>query len=231
MIRRRGSDERASSAGSADSLPGECVALVHGFLANSLMLAVLSHRLRGRGYRTDAWGYRNMCCSLLVHADRFAERLRQLDADPSVGTLHLVTHSMGCIIARAALERRRPTKLGRFVMLAPPNRGSFVATAAAGTFGRFFRPVVELSTDEHSLVNTLPAPRGVDIGVIAAGRDVLVTHESTRPDAPHDHVTIPCLHSSLLFRRDAADLTASFLRDGRFPATVPAGGVHASPRT
>lgn len=195
----------------------ECVALVHGFFANSLMLAVLARRLRRQGYRADPWGYRNMCCSLLVHADRFAGVLRRLDADPTLGRIHLVTHSMGCIIARAALDRFRPAKLGRFVMLAPPNRGSFVAKAAAGTFGRFFRPVAELSTAEGSLIHSLPTPQGIDIGVIAAGRDALVAPESTRPDAPHDHITIPCLHSSLLFRRDAADMIASFLRSGRFP--------------
>ena len=130
---------------------GECVALVHGFLANGMMLAVLSRRLRRLGYRTEPWGYRNMCCSLMVHADRFGEVLRRLDADPSVSKVHLVTHSMGCIIARAALAGARPAKLGRFVMLAPPNRGSFVATKAVGAFGRIFRPVEELATTPESL--------------------------------------------------------------------------------
>jgi pimeloyl-ACP methyl ester carboxylesterase len=215
--------------GTADASPRgrECVALVHGFLANSMMLAVLAHRLRRHGYRTEPWGYRNMCCSLLVHADRFADVLRTLDAAPTIDTLHLVTHSMGCIIARAALDRFRPTKLGRFVMLAPPNRGSFVATAAAGTFGRIFRPVVELSTAEDSLVNSLPMPQGVDLGVITAGRDAIIAPESTRPDSPHDHATVHCLHSSLLFRRDAAELVAAFLRDARFPdASTPPGSGH-----
>jgi len=209
--------------------PRECVVLVHGFLANALMLTVLARRLRRRGYASEIWGYRNMCCSLLVHAERFASVLRRLDAAPGVSRIHLVTHSMGCIIGRAALGIERPGKLGRFVMLAPPNRGSFVATAAAGTFGRMFRPVEELTTRDDSLVNSLPMPWGVDIGVIAAGHDALVTTESTRPDVPHDHVTVPCMHSSLLFRRDAADLVAAFLRDGRFPGSVAAAEMHATP--
>jgi pimeloyl-ACP methyl ester carboxylesterase len=208
--------------------PRECVVLVHGFLANTLMLTVLARRLRRRGYAAEIWGYRNMCCSLMVHAERFAAVLRRLDASPGVSRIHLVTHSMGCIIGRAALGIERPDKLGRFVMLAPPNRGSFVATAAAATFGRFFRPVEELTTHGDSLVNSLPMPWGVDIGVIAAGHDALVTEESTRPDVPHEHVTVPCLHSSLLFRRDAADLVAGFLRDGRFPG-VATDAAHPTP--
>ncbi len=189
---------------------------MHGFLANTLMLSLLGRRLGQRGYLTKPWGYTDMRCSILVHAEAFAHELALLDADRAVGTVHLVTHSMGSIVARAALQLHRPRKLGRFVMLAPPNRGSFVATATAGLLGGLFRPVAELSTADDSLVNSLAMPAGVDVGVIAAGRDALVATESTRPGVPHAHVTLPCLHSSLLFRQDAADLTASFLAHGDF---------------
>lgn len=217
-------------AGSQSARPGECVTLVHGYLANTLMLAVLDRRLRGHGFTTSTWGYWNMQCSLLVHARRFAGELQLLDADPRIGTLHLVTHSMGGIIARAALDRFRPRKLGRFVMLAPPNRGSFVATAAAGTLGRLLKPVAELSTSDSSLVNSLPMPEGVEIGVIAAEYDALVAADSTHPRVPHAHVTLPTWHTGLLFRRETADLVAGFLGSGRFPAEpVATGGADPRP--
>lgn len=205
------------------------VALVHGYLANRLMLGVLGARLRGRGFEPRPWGYWNMRCSLLVHADRFVRRLMDLDADAEVHTLHLVTHSMGGIIARAALDRYRPAKLGRFVMLAPPNKGSFVATRAAGTFGRVLEPVRELSTAGDSLVNSLPVPRDVEIGVIAAEWDALVSADSTRPDVPHAHATLPTFHSGLLFRRDAADYVAAFLATGRFPTSSAPAATPAQP--
>jgi len=211
----------AAAAASVPGAPGrgqrEVVSLVHGFLANRLMLSLLAHRLGRHGYLPRPWGYWNMCCSIRVHAERFATQLERLDADPGIDALHLVTHSMGGIIARAALDRYRPRKLGRFVMLAPPNRGSFVATAAAGAFGGLFRPVAELTTAPDSFVNSLGTPSGVQIGVIAAGHDALVAPESTDPGVPHDLVTLPCLHSSLLFRRDAAALVADFLATGSFP--------------
>lgn len=199
-------------------IANEHVALVHGFLANKYMFGTLARRLRERGLRPRAWGYWNIACSLLVHADRFAAELARLDADPGIDRIHLIGHSMGCIIGRAALDRYRPAKLGRFVMLAPPNRGSFVATAAAGTFGRFLRPVAELSTASDSLVNLLPTPQGVDIGVIAARYDALVTEESTRPDGPHAHTILPTWHTGLLYRRETADLAATFLTTGSFAA-------------
>ncbi|NDC54018.1 MAG: alpha/beta fold hydrolase [Planctomycetia bacterium] len=202
------------------------VVLVHGYLANRFMLSPLAARLRGRGFEARKWGYWNIRCSLLVHAERFARWLMERDAEAGVHTLHLVTHSMGGIVARAALDRYRPDKLGRIVMLAPPNRGSFVATRAAPTFGRVLEPVRELSTAADSLVNSLPTPRDVDIGVIAAEWDALVTEESTRPHVPHAHTTVPTFHTGLLFRRDAADLIASFLDSGRFS---PSEATAASP--
>ncbi len=159
-----------------------------------------------------------MQCSLLVHAERFARELAARDADPTVGTLHIVTHSMGGIVARAALDRYRPRKLGRVVMLAPPNRGSFVATRAVGTFGRFLKPVAELSTAPDSLVNELPMPPDLELGVIAAQYDALVSEASTHPAVPHAHVTLPTWHTGLLFSRDAANLVAEFLARGVFPA-------------
>jgi hypothetical protein len=206
--------------GSPADRPRECVAMVHGFMANKYMLTVLGRRLRTHGYLTTAWGYWNMQCSLLVHAERFARELATLDRDPRIDTIHLVAHSMGCIIGRAALARYRPAKIGRFVMLAPPNRGSFVATAAARTFGKILKPVVELSTADDSLVNSLPMPQGIDIGVIAAKHDALVAEESTHPDGPHAHVTLATWHTGLLFRPETADLVAGFLATGAFPPAM-----------
>ncbi|MFM8953277.1 MAG: esterase/lipase family protein [Planctomycetaceae bacterium] len=200
----------------------EHVALIHGYLANKFLLAPLARRLRRRGYGTTPWGYWNIRCSLLVHADRFSRELERLDADPVIDTIHVVTHSMGGIVTRAALDRYRPRKLGRLVMLAPPNHGSFVASRAVNSFGRFLRPVTVLSTAADSLVNLLPTPEGLDIGVIAAQYDALVSEESTHPDVPHAHVTLPTWHTGLLFNRPAADLIADFLASGTFDARLPA---------
>ncbi len=212
-----------AAAGIAAITPWECVSLVHGFLAHPFMMSMLGQRLDSRGYLAKPWGYWDMRCSILEHAEAFSLELARLDADRAVGTIHLVTHSMGGIIARAALDRFRPRKLGRFVMLAPPNRGSFVANATVGMLGGILKPVSELTTARDSLVNSLGMPADIDVGVIAASRDALVALESTRPTVPHAHITIHCLHSMLLFRRDAADLVAGFLATGEFPPE-PTGG-------
>ena len=155
---------------------------------------------------------------MLEHGQRFAERLSQLNDSPSIRRIHVVAHSMGGIVTRAALREGIPSKLGRLVMLAPPNRGSFVATATAGFMGSVFRPVAELTTHPESLVNTLEEPQGIEVGVIAAELDQLISMESTRLTMPHAHTVLRCMHSSLLFRRDSALLTHRFLSHGSFLA-------------
>jgi len=195
------------------------VVLVHGYLAHRVHLSLLSRRLQAENFATLNWGYPTVRTSLVVAAERLASTLDRLDAEPSQSPLHLVTHSMGGIVARAALERVRPRRLHRWVMLAPPNRRSDMARLLEPYFGGWSPPVRELSSGKTGLVHSLGMPTDVEVGVIAAGYDLLVREESTRPDVPHEHVTIPCMHSALLVRRDAHRQVVSFLRTGRFHST------------
>ncbi len=199
------------------------VVLTHGFMAHRLLLKLFAARLRRTGWETKIWGYESFLTSVTHHAGRFSAYLDRLEADEQIEQIHLVTHSMGCIIGRMAIATKRPRKLGRFVMLTPPNRGSFVATAMPGIVGRVFRPVAELTTAPDSLVNSLADPDNVDVGIIAAAQDTLVSLESTRLGIPHEHITLPCLHSAVLFRRDAATYTDAFLRTGLFSPTQSSG--------
>jgi len=200
----------------------DLVVLTHGFMAHRLLLTRLSGRLRRAGWQTRIWGYESFRTSVVRHAERFTDLLSELASDQRIDRIHLVTHSMGCIIGRLAISQVRPPKLGRFVMLTPPNRGSFVATKTVRIFGRLFPPVAELTTNPDSLVNTLADPADVEVGVIAAARDTLVDLESTRLRIPHEHVTLPCLHSAVLFRQDTATLIDEFLKTGRFTPAKPA---------
>ena len=194
----------------------ELVVLTHGFMAHRIMLYLLAGRLRRAGWNIDIWGYESFVTSVRTHAQRFSDFLAERCDDERYDRIHLVTHSMGCIIGRMAIDQVQSRKINRFVMLTPPNRGSFVATWMAKLFGRLFRPVAELTTEHDSLVNSLADPAHVEIGVIAAEQDALVSLESTRLGVPHEHITLPCLHSAVLFRRDAAHHIHSFLKTGHF---------------
>lgn len=200
----------------------ETVVLVHGFLAHRAWLGLLERRLRRQGFRTINWGYPTVFRSVREPAARLRNMLLQLAETPSGGhapgmsPLHLVVHSMGGILARAALEPGVPPRLRRMVMLGTPNGGSEVARRLAPYVGGLSPPVRELSAGTDGIVHSLGMPEGLEIGVLAARYDILVSEASTRPPVPHQFVSIPCSHSGLVLRPDAARQVASFLKTGRF---------------
>jgi pimeloyl-ACP methyl ester carboxylesterase len=192
----------------------DAVILVHGLAANQLVMAPLARAL-GRAYgHVVNWGYSSLWSPLERHGQRLAAVIKALEERAE--RIHLVTHSMGGIITRLALAEFQPQRLGRLVMVAPPNRGSHVATWLAPWLGRICPPLVQLADCQDSLVCRLPLPQVQELGVIAAATDFLVREPSTRLGCETDHIILPGLHSSLLFRRETAEQVQFFLEHGRF---------------
>jgi len=204
-------------AGQSEASPKrETVVLVHGLAANRSILWPLQRSLRRRGYRTHNWGYSSIRGEIQSLSSSLSGELQKLNADPLVGRFHLVTHSMGSILARAALASHDFSQLKRVVMLGPPHGGSRVATQLARSLGWFCQPLVQLSDCPDSLVNNLVEPTGYEIGIIAAAQDRVVRIDDTCLSCQSDHIVVNSGHTSMLFRREVADLIESFLRQGRF---------------
>ncbi len=134
--------------------------------------------------------------------------------------VHIVAHSMGGIITRLALAEFQPRRLGRLVMVAPPNRGSHVATWLAPWLGRICPPLVQLADGDDSFVCRLPLPQVPELGVIAAATDFLVREPSTHLGCETDHITLAGLHSAILWRRETAEQVQHFLEHGSFRRTA-----------
>lgn len=202
----------------ADSHLADVVVVIHGLGANRLLMRPLARRLRREFPRVLNWGYSSLWSPLERHVEPLTQLLSKLDADKEVGRIHLVTHSMGGIITRLALRQQLPTKIGRLVMLAPPNRGSHVARRLAPLLGWICPPLVQLSDAGDSFVcSLLPLEKErVEIGVIAAQTDLLVALDSTPLTAQTPHIILPGFHSSLVWRTETARRAAHFLRSGRF---------------
>ena len=194
---------------------GETVLLVHGLLRTPRSLATLARSLERAGYATRRFGYRSTRGGIADHAIALEALLVEL-ASGDCTRLHLVGHSLGNLVARAALERFRHAKLGRVVMLVPPNRGSPVARWLAPWLGDFVPVLRELSDGPGSAVLALPARPDVPIGIIAARYDHLVPERSTHLAGERDHVRIAATHTSVLWNRRVQELVRAFLRDGRF---------------
>lgn len=199
-----------------ENAEGDTVVLVHGLLANPIVMGSLARWLTPSFSKVCNWGYDSLWSPIERHAARLATLLRELDAERHEQRIHLVTHSMGGIIARVALAEYLPQRFGRFVMIAPPNRGSHVARRLAPYLGRICPPLVQLTDDEKSYVCCLPPPTVRELGIIAAETDYLVDQTCTRLDGACDYIVLPGLHSSLLWRKGTADQVRHFLESGRF---------------
>jgi pimeloyl-ACP methyl ester carboxylesterase len=192
------------------------VVLVHGLAAHRVVMSPLERHLKNRFAQVTNWGYSSLWSRIERHGKALARLLDELEHAPDVDDVHLVTHSMGGIIARLALAEKMPGKLGRMVMLAPPNGGSHVARWLAPVLGLICPPLVQLSDHCESFVACLPPLSGVHVGVVAAEADELVCEQSTHLPNEADHIVLPGFHSSILFNSETAEQVAHFLEQGRF---------------
>ena len=209
------------------------VLLLHGIGRSSASMARMAEAVAAAGYRTRNLDYPSRRRDLAALADYVQARMGAWCA-ASDGPVHLVTHSMGGLVARAWIGRHRPARLGRFVMLAPPNQGSEIADlvgrtrAYQGTFG----PAgAQLGTRRDAATSALLGTSlGCEVGVIAGTRtidplgwlvlpkpnDGKVSVASTRLEGMVDHLVLPVTHTFLMRDDAVIAATLAFLRDGRF---------------
>jgi pimeloyl-ACP methyl ester carboxylesterase len=133
------------------------------------------------------------------------------------GRVHFVGHSLGCIVIRSIVAQHRPDRLGRIVLMTPPNRGARMADRVSPWLDWLLRPLPDL-TIGGAVAASIPTPAGLEIGVIAGTKDRTVSIDETRLPGETDRAHVPCGHSFLMRRRDVQEMTVRFLRTGRFAA-------------
>ncbi len=235
----------AAAAGCVTPAPpdaAEVVVLLHGLARTSLSMQPLEASLERAGFAVVNHGYP----SLSATPDELVADLESVIASlpPETATIHFVTHSLGGILVRAYLSERPLDRLGRVVMLAPPNRGSEIVDALGDSalFGWIFGPTArQLGTDADSLPNRLP-PADFELGVIAGTESVnplgealierpsdgTVALEATKVPGMTDFIALPSSHSFIMLSDETARQTIFFLRQGRFDHP-PAGDQARAP--
>jgi triacylglycerol lipase len=146
--------------------------------------------------------------------------------------IHFVTHSLGSILVRSYFKRHEHARLGRVVMLGPPNQGSEVVDILGSWW--FFKKLHgpagnELGTDNESTPNTLGAV-DFELGVIAGDRSInwinsmmiegpddgKVAVERTRVAGMKEHSVVHAAHPFLMNNDEVIEQTIRFLKTGSF---------------
>ncbi len=197
-------------------------------------MAKIQQSLTDAGYHTVNLGYPSTDLSIEdIAATHFPAALQECNNfNPSA--IHFVTHSLGGIIVRQALSTSRPDKLGRVVMLSPPNQGS---TATDSLKGGWFYDWLngpagqQLTTDRESLPNRL-GPADFPLGIITGDRhaffdfwlstlipgpdDGKVSVEQAKLTGMTDFLVVHKSHPFIMNAEEVIRQTHFFLKYGHF---------------
>ena len=217
------------SAANAD----ECVIVLHGLARTSASMATMTEAINEAGFTAINIDYPSREYPIEALAPMAVGRgLVLCESAGAIEKIHFVTHSLGGILVRNYLSNHEIPRLGRVVMLGPPNQGSAAVDELGdipgvdwinGPAGR------QLGKGEESVPLQL-GPAEFELGVIAGNRtidpivsavlddpdDGRVSVEDTKLEGMNDFIIVEHSHAFMMRLQKPIELTIRFLKTGSF---------------
>ena len=178
-----------STAHAASGPAAECVILLHGLGRTNHSMDKMADALSDSGYLTVNLDYPSREQRIEVLAENTIPQGIDQCAQGDASRIHFVTHSMGGILVRYYLAHHPLARLGRVVMLSPPNQGSEAADVLKETpLYRWFNGPAgqQLTTGPDSLparLGPVHYPVGIITGNQSAFYDAWMADIITAPNA------------------------------------------------
>ena len=200
-------------------------------LADGFPTEMIDAEPEEQGYEVCNQEYPSTKVSIEQLSGYLANALQLLKAR-GYSKVHVVTHSMGGILARHYLQGQKLPGDGRVVMLSPPNQGSEIIDE----FGRFkwFEAIMgpaalQLST-QSSLLNNRLEPIQADLGIITGNRssdpwfnflfdqphDGKVRVQSAKLNEMDDFVVVNRGHTRIMDAPEVLEFILNFLENASF---------------
>lgn len=210
----------------------DCVVLLHGLARSPRSMQKMADALAGAGYRVANVGYPSRDYRIETLAPlAVGEGLQQCGDE---GRVHFVTHSLGGILVRYYFAENDVERVGRVVMLGPPNQGSDAADAMQDIPGFTWLngPAGhQLGKGEASVPLRLGQP-AFEFAIIAGNRSIDPISSAVLPNPDDGKVSVvdtmlegmadfkvlPVSHAYIMKNDQAIDLVRRFLKRGSFTA-------------
>jgi triacylglycerol lipase len=210
----------------------EGVILLHGLCRTDRSMGKLASALAKEGYVVLNVDYPSRTASIEDLAATVLAGALQDQKLMGVDKIHFIAHSMGAILVRQYCSVSPIDRLGKVVMLGPPNQGSEVVDRFGDTalFEKINGPGGrQLGTRPHSIPNRL-GPVNFELGIIAGDRSInwinsafiagpddgKVSVERTKVAGMKEHLVIHASHPFLMRDDQAIRSALRFLRTGTF---------------